>query len=185
MHSTTSLPDAAKQLAGDVEELRAQAISADRRNIYRVGPDGGAAWSVHLRRGPQCFRKRFADSKHGGEEGALAAARAWRDELERLHPLMTKQEVIAQKTPPISGRRGIYRVLIRQRRKDGSFIANYVWDTGSPSWNGVARHRRFSVASTARKKLSVWRSPPAKLLRQKQRKPAGSPSMAINPHQSE
>jgi hypothetical protein len=146
MHSNTSLPDTAKQLAGDAEEPCAQAISADRRNIYRVGPDGGTAWNVHLRRGPQCFRKRFADSKHGGEEGALAAARAWRDELERLHPLMTKQEVIARKTPPASGRRGIYRVLIRQRRKDGSFIANYVWDAGSPSWNGVARHRRFSVA---------------------------------------
>lgn len=146
MHPTNSLQKAATQPVVGASEISAPAISDDRRNIYRVGPDGGTGWNVNLRRGQQSFRKRFADSKHGGEEGALAAARAWRDELDRLHPPMTKQQVAAKRKPPVSGRQGVYRVLLRQPRKDGSFVVDHVWDAGSPSWNGVGRHRRFSVA---------------------------------------
>lgn len=122
------------------------AKSHDRRYIDRVGPDGGTGWNVNIRRGRQAFRKRFSDSKHGGEDGALAAAKAWRDEIYRLHPTMTKQQLAESRKPSASGRQGVYRSVIRQRRKDGSFSLCYFWDAASPSWHTLLRHRRFSVA---------------------------------------
>lgn len=48
--------------------------------IYRRAPYG---WQAVIRRKQQSYSKFFADSKLGGEQGALAAAMAWRLRLER------------------------------------------------------------------------------------------------------
>lgn len=136
----------APQSAATDKEACEPAKPHDRRYIHRAGPDEGTGWNVSIRRGRQVFRKRFSDSKHGGEDGALAAAKAWRDEINRLHPMMTKQQLAASRKPSASGRQGVYRSAIRQRRKDGSFSLGYFWDAAPPNWHPLLRHRRFSVA---------------------------------------
>lgn len=118
----------------------------ERRYITRVGPDGGTGWNVFLRRSGLNFRKRFSDTKYGGEDGAMAAAQAWRDTKDRLHPAMSKQQVAASRKRPVSGQQGVYRLVIRQRRQDGSLSVGCFWDAVSPSWHVPLRRRRFSVA---------------------------------------
>ena len=57
----------------------------DLTNITRLGHV--SAWWVRLLREGEQTDRRFRDRDHGGEAGALEAARAWRDaEIERLGP---------------------------------------------------------------------------------------------------
>lgn len=57
----------------------------DLANITRL--DHVSAWWVRLQREGEKIDRRFRDRDHGGRDGALAAARAWRDaEVERLGP---------------------------------------------------------------------------------------------------
>ena len=57
----------------------------DRANITRL--HHVSSWWVRLQREGEQTDRRFRDRDHGGEAGALAAARAWRDaETARLGP---------------------------------------------------------------------------------------------------
>lgn len=57
----------------------------DRANITRL--HHVSAWWVRLQRAGEKTDRRFHDRDHGGEAGALAAARAWRDaEVARVGP---------------------------------------------------------------------------------------------------
>ena len=146
----TSMNNPAKTSADEANvsdtETSQPAKPYDRRYINRVGPDDRMGWNVYIRRAGQSFRKRFADSKHGGEEGALMAAKAWRDDIDRLYPAMNKEQHVAAKKNPVSGKRGVCRSSLCQTRKDGSSLLCFFWDAASPAWQKPTRHRRFSVA---------------------------------------
>jgi hypothetical protein len=49
-------------------------------------------WIVRIQRRGKIFNKRFPDLSYGGKQQALRAARAYRDEIARLHPPMSRAE---------------------------------------------------------------------------------------------
>ncbi|CAI1728973.1 AP2 domain-containing protein [Serratia fonticola] len=133
----------------------------DVRCIYRRGAgEEGTGWNVVVQRKERKFRKYFPDWKFKGEEGALAAAQAWRDKIEKLHPKASKQEVMdskGQSTP--SGRLGVTRVYIRSKVRDGGGTSYPVWKASAPRVNGSRKHSKcFSVIKYGEKqafKLAV------------------------------
>jgi hypothetical protein len=119
------------------------------RNIYRKGENGGTAWQVGIARNSprRTYNKVFNDVRYGGEEKALAAAQAWRDEMERLHPPKTKQSTSLQpRRNNTSGKPGVWRSVDRQRRADGREVRFINWVATTPSWVKPRRLRCFSVA---------------------------------------
>lgn len=55
---------------------------------YRDGP----GWNVAVKRNGVRFAKPFPFSRFGGEEAALIRARAWRDEIVKAHPPVSRQQ---------------------------------------------------------------------------------------------
>lgn len=60
---------------------------AKRHHLTRI--DNG--WWVRVQRHPRRLSKFFADSSHGGNRGALAAATRLRDAFLAKHPVKAKQ----------------------------------------------------------------------------------------------
>lgn len=143
------------------KSIRLTATMSDQRCIYRRGSgEEGTGWNVVVQRKERKFRKSFPDWKFNGEEGALAAAQAWRDKIEELHPKASKQEVMdskGQSTP--SGRLGVTRVYIRSKARDGGETSYPVWKASAPRVNGAKKHSKcFSVIKYGEKqafKLAV------------------------------
>lgn len=57
---------------------------ADRRGLTRIDIAGEHAWRARIYTRGIEIPKQFSDSRHGGAEGALRAALAWRDHARRL-----------------------------------------------------------------------------------------------------
>ncbi len=105
-------------------------------------------WMVRLIRRGEAIRTMFSDSQHGGKTKALAAARAYRDEIEREIPTWTRRELAQQlRARNTSGIAGVSRRVKKARR--GEKVYEYeVWTaSGSPS-PGQRKVRDFPV--------SVW-----------------------------
>ena len=120
----------------------------EMRNIERQGSSEGTSWLVNNKRGSpkRAYAKSFAFSRYADEEAALAAAQAWRDEMERLHPKLTKKKhatkLIKSNT---SGKTGVMRVSAISRRTDGTEIVICSWQAKSPAAIKPRRTRSFSV----------------------------------------
>lgn len=123
----------------------------DSRCIYRVGPgEEGTAWKVVVQRKEGIFRKRFADWKFKGEEGALAAAQTWRDKMEKLHPRVSKQDVVTLKEQSAPLRiLGVSRTTCN----NGANPHYQIWTAKAPKVNGSkVRVKSFSVIKYGEKK---------------------------------
>ncbi|MGL5631429.1 MAG: hypothetical protein ACRDD3_03625 [Azovibrio sp.] len=77
----------------------------------------------------------------------MAAAQAWRDEIEKLHHKASKQEVVnlkGQAAP--SGMLGVTRIYIRSKAQDSGDTSFPVWKATSPRVNrSKSRSKFFSV----------------------------------------
>ena len=100
-------------------------------------------WRVSIVRQGACHRKTFSDSAYGGAEGALVAAKAWRDELFRTLPVDSRaQMAVRVNATNTSGVAGVTRTREIQKGKLGQFWVGY-----SPSMKGQSRRsKKFSIA---------------------------------------
>ena len=60
------------------------------RNLTRIGEGDAGGWWVRIQRDGKQTQRSFRDARHGGEDGALKAARRWRNaQLRVLGPART------------------------------------------------------------------------------------------------
>jgi hypothetical protein len=120
----------------------------EMHNIFRLENSASHSWCASINRpvdGAQ-FRKTFCDLEFGGEAEALAAAQAWRDEMERLCPKLTLKERSARlRKDNTSGKTGVHRVLRMHVRSDGSEYFVGYWKAHLPTESSPRRSRSFSV----------------------------------------
>lgn len=119
------------------------------RNIHRTGPGSGTAWEVTIGRSSpkRLYRKTFSDSRYADEEASLAAAQAWRDEMEKLHPKQTRKDRLAHPVKSnSSGKTGVYRLVVPSRHPDSNQEPEIYWATMTPNWVTPRRYRKFSIA---------------------------------------
>lgn len=77
---------------------------------YRNKAGMQVGWAVSLRRRDVSFLRSFSAAKHGGMEGALQAALALRDEIDRTRPPLSKREwCTIRRASNTSGVPGVYR----------------------------------------------------------------------------
>lgn len=111
---------------------------------------GTIGWRVSIRRSQPVVRnflKFFPDHVHGGEVAALAAAQAWRDEIQTQFPRTTKEDLAALlRKHNTSGTSGVYRKIMRRRAKNGSVSVHILWQAHTPLAVVPFRSRSFSVA---------------------------------------
>lgn len=100
-------------------------------------------WRVSIIRQGEGHRKAFTDSVYGGADGALMAAKAWRDELFCTLPADNRAQVAVRvKTTNTSGVAGVTRTREMQNGKLGQFWVGY-----SPIVKGQSRRsKKFSIA---------------------------------------
>jgi hypothetical protein len=118
------------------------------RSIQRLDDHLEKAWRVTVNRISEGlrFNKQFRDSQFGGEAGALAAALSWRDEIERLHPRLTRAERAERlRRTNTSGKTGVMKVVLVVRRRDGSERIAENWTAQTPGGVKPRRSRMFST----------------------------------------
>lgn len=120
----------------------------EMRSISRAVENGSAGWRVALTRGAstRVIVRYFADRRLGGEKQSLAAAQAWRDEQERLHPKLSRKERAARISKHnTSGKTGVMRYATTRRRADGSDAIDIGWQARSPAGVEPLRIKTFAV----------------------------------------
>jgi hypothetical protein len=91
--------------------------------------------------------KWFGFEMSGGQENALAAAKAWRDEQTRQLEPLTKQEFVSQiRTNNTSGVAGVMRVTQRNKRRSGQVWTADYWIARPP--RGIKVSTRFFLISS-------------------------------------
>ena len=77
--------------------------------IEEVTAAGTRRWRVNMVRRGQLFAKTFSEKRFGGPEGAKAAALAYRDEVVRQYPMVSKREYhVLRRSSTTSGIPGVY-----------------------------------------------------------------------------
>jgi hypothetical protein len=121
-----------------------------RRNISRIEVRAAddqryGGWQVRIRRRGRKTEKYFADNAYGGKRGALQAAKAFRDDLERSSRHYLVKELA--RTPSRRNRSGVVGVrLHRQRDARGEY--EYLYSYWVAQWtdgHGRRRTRSFSI----------------------------------------
>ena len=137
--ATIDAPISAQTVGRNPPELRC---------IYRAERDCGAIWRVNVSRSApeRRFRKIFSDQDYGGTAQALAAAQAWRDEIERQNPGVSKKQLAEElNTRNTSGKAGVSRTTKLSRHADGSASVVIHWLAKSPRGMKPVRVRTFST----------------------------------------
>jgi hypothetical protein len=122
--------------------------------------DGILAWRVQLSRRRQHYLKTFVDALYGGADGALAAAKVWRDEALAMAELpYTKREYAQQlRASNTSGYPGVRRVENMTEPRRGPY-----WMAWVNLPNGLTKRKVFTVKAWGRQKpwpmkLPAWRA---------------------------
>lgn len=104
-----------------------------------LSPQGAhLGWQIKIRRRGILFHRSFNARDHGGMDGALQAALALRDEIDRHYPLMSKREWCATlRSTNTSGVPGVRRVSDRTGEH---------WKTHVYLSDGRQKTRQFSIA---------------------------------------
>ena len=115
------------------------------------GPGGPLAWRVMIERfngsRKTTFQKYFLDQRYEGEAQALVAAQAWRDDILRRHPRMSKEALSAKlRKHNTSGNSGVYRKTMRKMGKNGKVSIHVCWQAQTPLSVIPFRSRSFSIA---------------------------------------
>jgi hypothetical protein len=117
-------------------------------NIYRIElASGSRGWHVNVKRGNQPLTRHFGDSTFGGHANALAAARAWRDEMMRKVSVpdyvVWRRDIV--KSHNTSGIVGVHRNVVRTRSK-GKLVETSYWTGCWTTLDGKTRARAFNIA---------------------------------------
>jgi hypothetical protein len=104
------------------------------------------AWRVSLRRRRIMHVRNFADKKCGGRRRALRLARAYRDELIRKNPPLSRKEYSGiRRRNNRTGVVGVCRYSKRYILKDGTVRYSWYWEAIWPTTPGKSEIVRFSV----------------------------------------
>lgn len=104
------------------------------------------AWRVSLRRQNKMIVKNFTDKRHGGKGKALAAAKAFRDEILEQYPPTTRQQFCSTlRRHNTSGIPGVYRYAKPYTLADGKERKLWYWETTWPTQEGESAKATFSV----------------------------------------
>lgn len=140
---------ARRAFEADAETIVFEASSSELRGISRVERKLFGIWLVTLSRGTkgQSHRKPFSDLFHGDKQRALAAAQAWRDEMERRHRERGRPPAVARSRPPnLDGVAGVYRQRYVCRHADGSETAHFYWQARTPKGLKPGQSRTFYIS---------------------------------------
>ena len=157
---------------------RPAARPPEMRNISRLESGSTRGWSVRFQRDGEKRARFFKDAAHGGADGALAAAQAWRDEQRReLGPTprsdagqMLTPEAREKNRRSVVGPTGVTGISVLDRAFGGGpvpYVTAY-WIDG----DGRRRQTSFSIgrhgvegavrlAARARAATSDWHGAPA------------------------
>lgn len=118
------------------------------RLITRIDiPDSHThGWLVRVIRRGVALRNMFSDREHGGKPEALAAARAYRDKIERVSPKWTRRELAHKLRSNNSSKiSGVARRMKKARR--GTKLYEYeVWTASGSPRPGQRKVRDFPVS---------------------------------------
>lgn len=124
------------------------------RNIQRLDYErkkGGSGktvgWFVRFQRGGKTIRRTFSDSKYGGKDKALEAAKKLRDEIEQHYadtPYVGYHTKKSNKNT--SGVIGVYKDESITRRKSGKTYIYKLWTAHWVDKNGQHKYKRFSIS---------------------------------------
>jgi hypothetical protein len=104
------------------------------------------AWRVSLRRRHTMHVRNFADKKCGGKRRALQLAQAYRDELLRGNPPLTRQEYAGiRRRNNVTGVVGVCRYSKPYKLKNGTVRYSWYWEAIWPTTRGDSEYARFSV----------------------------------------
>jgi hypothetical protein len=104
------------------------------------------AWRVSLRRRHTMHVKNFPDKKCGGKRKALLLAQAYRDELIRKNPPLSRKEFSSiRRRNNQSGVVGVCRYSKSYTLKDGTLRHSWYWEAIWPTAPGRSEIVRFSV----------------------------------------
>jgi hypothetical protein len=118
------------------------------------------AWRVSLRRRGKALVRNFADKKYGGKGRALAAAKAYRDELLERYPPLTRREFASiPRRHNRSGVTGVYRYAKKYTLADGKERESWYWEAHWPTETGQFMRVNFSVnqyGENLARRLAIW-----------------------------
>jgi len=104
------------------------------------------AWRVSLRRRRIRHVRNFADKKYGGKRNALRFARAYRDQLIRKVPPLSRKEFSGiRRRNNRTGVVGVCRYSKGYKLKDGTVRYAWYWEAIWPTTPGKSEIARFSV----------------------------------------
>ncbi len=104
------------------------------------------AWRVSLRRRHVMYVRNFADKKYGGKRKALRLAQAYRDELIRKNPPLSRKEYSGiRRRNNRTGVVGVCRYSKRYTLNDGTVRHSWYWEAIWPTTLGKSEIVRFSV----------------------------------------
>lgn len=103
-------------------------------------------WLVTIQRRREIYRKFFSDMPHGGKLKALAAAKAFRDEIIAQYPLFSKQEhANLKKRSNQSGIVGVCRVVASETKTLPPEKQRWNWVAAWTLSDGRRKRVKFSV----------------------------------------
>jgi hypothetical protein len=140
---------ARRAFEADAETVVFEASSPELRGISRVERKLFGIWLVALSRNTagRSHKKPFSDLFHGDKERALAAAQAWRDEMERRYRERDRPPAVARsRTPNPDGVAGVYRQRYICRHADGSESAHFYWQARTPKGLKPGQSRTFYIS---------------------------------------
>lgn len=103
-------------------------------------------WLVTIQRRGTIFRRQFSDGVHGGKARALAAAKAYRDEVVARHPPLTRSEhAEIRKKSNKSGIVGVCRYCASETGRKSGGEKRWFWVASWVLPDGRAKRVKFSV----------------------------------------
>ena len=127
--------------------VKGAAITDDMYGIsHVVAPSGKEGYRVELTRRGDRYRRWFGASRHGGLDGALAAAQQWRDKSAASLPLVGMREFVSKiRKNNTSGVAGVVRIERCYKDASGRCYRHPTWVAKSPG-SMKARTRSFAVS---------------------------------------
>jgi len=104
------------------------------------------AWIVTIQRRNRIWRRSFSDRSHGGKGKALRAAKAFRDQILRQHPPMTRAEYCRiKRRNNKSGLAGVCRYVYLEGQ-DSQTVERGYWLAFWTHAPGVGKRIKFSIS---------------------------------------
>jgi hypothetical protein len=102
-------------------------------------------WSVSFRRNRKIYGKSFPYSRYESPEAALEAAKAWRDEMSRSIPCLTKLELSGRvRKNNTSGHAGVMLAVTKRSSANG-VREHLAWIAVTPTGVKPRRTKSFSI----------------------------------------